>query len=109
MAANRMAALFAAGASLLLLVIVIARDVSLNVWNGWTIALGFVAAGVLWSSSAARSTLAACIVLLAAMLPALFGGLGLLYVPALVVGLYAVPTANGRTFSPGGVAGRQLR
>jgi hypothetical protein len=70
----------------LLLVIVLVRDVGLNPLNGWTIFLGFLAAGLLLGRSDGASVFAACVVLLLAMIPALIGGLGLLYLPALVLG-----------------------
>lgn len=83
----------------LLLVIVLVRDVGLNLLNGWTIFLGFLAAGLLLGRSDRASVFAACLALLLALTPALIGGLGLLYVPALVLGLSGV-VAGGRRDPP---------
>lgn len=101
MVANRWAALLACVASTFLLTIVMVRDqVSINLVNGWTIALGLIAAVVLWGRTDASSSFVACAVLLAGMLPAMFGGLGLLYAPALMVGLHAALKADD--FTPRG-------
>ena len=101
MGVNRTGAVLSTVVSVVLLGMVIAREhVSLNVLNGWTIALGFVAAWLLWRRSDSRSMVAACIALLAAAIPALVGGLGLLYVPSLVIALYAAARAGDDARSP---------
>lgn len=63
--------------------VVLVRDVGLNPLSVWTILLGFVAATLLLRSP--RSPDLACLLLLAAMLPAMIGGFGLLYLPSLVL------------------------
>lgn len=83
------AGVLAAGVSGVLLVAVLVRDVGLNPLNGWTILLGFLGAGLLLGRSDRASALGASLLLLLALLPALIGGLGLLYVPSLVLGMVA--------------------
>lgn len=98
---NRTGALLSAMVSVVLLGVVIARErATLNVLTGWTIALGFVAAWLLWRENDSRSMVAACVALLAAAIPALVGGLGLLYVPSLVIALYAAGRAADDSRSP---------
>jgi hypothetical protein len=76
----RLGAIANAAVSVSLLVIVLVRDVGLNALNVWTIALG-IAASLLGLVAPARSVfvLVAIAVAVLAMLPALIGGLGLLY------------------------------
>ena len=73
--------------SCLLLVVVLTRDVGLNVLNGWTIVLG-LAAGLALLPERLRSvrahTLSQVLLILAAV-PALVGGLGLLYIPSFLL------------------------
>ncbi len=95
MAATRAAGSLAAAVSALLLVVVVVRDVGLNAANGWTIALGSLAAALLLGGGRDRAALVgACIALLAAMVPALIGGMGLLYVPSLLLATSAVRRAS---------------
>ena len=85
MSTRRVAGALAAAASAALLVTVLVRDVGLNVLNGWTIALGILAAGLLLSRRAPGTDVLAVGALVVAMVPALIGGLGLLYLPSLVL------------------------
>ena len=89
----RVAGALAAFVSSGLVVVVIVRDVGFNPLNGWTIVLGFFAAGLFLARSDRASVVAACILLMLAMLPALIGGVGLLYLPALVLGAIGVGKA----------------
>lgn len=75
----------AVGVSVFLLGFVFGRDVGLNVLNGWTIAAG--AAGGLMAVARPRpaALFGAEALLVLAMLPAMVGGLGLLYVPSLIL------------------------
>lgn len=71
--------------SIVLAVIVLSRDAGPNWLNGSTIVLG-AAGGVLAVVAVNRLQLAAAwVVMLLAMAPALIGGLGLLYVPSLIL------------------------
>ena len=91
----RLAGVLAGVVSAALLVVVLVRDVGLNALNGWTILLGFVAAGILLARADRRSLFAAWIILFLAMVPALIGGIGLLYVPSLVlVAVFGDPPAT---------------
>ncbi len=92
--ARKVAGIVAAGVSGLLLVVVLVRDVGLNPLNGRTILLGFLGAGLFLRRSDRASAFGASLLLLLALLPALLGGLGLLYVPSLVLGV--VVGAGGR-------------
>ena len=94
----RVAGALAAFVSGGLAVVVFVRDVGLNALNGWTILLGFFAAGLFLARSDRASVFAACILLLLAMLPALIGGLGLLFLPALVLG--AIGAGQAREVRP---------
>lgn len=76
------------------------RDVGLNPMNGWTILLGFFAAGLLWARPGNGCLLAAWIALLLAMLPALIGGLGLLFLPSLVLVPLAAALRAGSNMQP---------
>ena len=67
--------------SISLLVVVLHRDVGLNYLNGWTILLG-ASGGVLACVGVAIIAVPAIIV---AMLPALFGGIGIVYIPSIVL------------------------
>ncbi len=96
------AGVFALGVSGLLLVVVLVRDhVVLNPLNGWTILLGFLGAGLLLGRSDRASALGSSVLLLA-LLPALIGGLGLLYLPPLVLGL-VVKAGGGSEALPNSV------
>jgi hypothetical protein len=90
----RVAGALATLASSGLVVVVVVRDVGLNPLNGWTIVLGFFAAGLLLGRADRASAFVACILLLLAMLPSLIGGLGLLYLPALVLGVIGAGPAR---------------
>jgi hypothetical protein len=81
----RLAGALAGAVSAVLLVTVLVRDVGLNLLNGWTIVLGFLAAGLLVARAGRGHLLVAWIMLALAMAPALIGGLGLLYLPPLVL------------------------
>lgn len=72
------------GVSLLLLGVVFVRGVGLNVLNGWTIVVG-AAAGLLTVAPRRPALVVDFALVLLAMLPALFGGLGLLYLPSLIL------------------------
>lgn len=76
-----------------LLILVLTRDVGLNFLNGWTIVLGGVG-GVLAMSQSPNLLVVAVMSLILAMLPALIGGLGLLYL--LPITLILAGTASGR-------------
>lgn len=81
----------AIGVSAVLLVVVLVRDVGLNVLNGWTIFLG-LAAGVVVLLQPRRPVVVAAIVAVAlAMFPALIGGLGLLFLPSLFLLVMSLP------------------
>lgn len=71
--------------SALLLGIVLVRDVGLNPLNGWTVVLGLAGGAVAMTGTRARSVLAAWVMVLLAALPALVGGLGLLFLPSLAL------------------------
>lgn len=69
-----------------LAVMVLVRDVGINVWNGWSIVVGLMAGLLAVTASRRRVFVVGAIVLtVAAMLPALTGGLGLFY--ALPIGM----------------------
>lgn len=71
--------------SFLLLGVVLVRGVGLNAFNGWTIAVG-IAGGVMANAGRRMADLVIAVgLLLIAMLPAMFGGLGLLYLPSLAL------------------------
>jgi hypothetical protein len=73
-----------------LLVVVLYRDVGLNALNGWTILLGLLAGTALITRpDDGRTASVAAVVLLLAILPALVGGLGLLYSPSVALALAA--------------------
>lgn len=91
------AGVLAAGVSALLLVVVVVRDqVSLNPLNGWTILLGFLAAWLFLTRSDSASSFAASLLLVLGLVPALIGGLGLLYVPSVVLGMVVGAGGGGR-------------
>ncbi|MDQ3891337.1 MAG: hypothetical protein M3274_00345 [Actinomycetota bacterium] len=71
--------------SVALLVIVLARDVGLNSLNGRTIGLGLIGGAVAIRAARVTETVAATVIVLLATVPALLGGMGLLYVPSLVL------------------------
>jgi hypothetical protein len=81
----RLAGTLAGAVSAALLVTVLVQDVGFNVLNGWTIVLGFLTAGLLLARAGRGALLAAWIILVLAMAPTLVGGLGLLYLPSLVL------------------------
>ena len=89
MGEGRTARLWAAGwagaTSLGLLLVVLARPrVGLNPLSGWTIVVGLT--GAVFGARSGRRTLGTAVLLVAAAaLPALVGGLGLLYAPALLL------------------------
>ena len=97
----RLGAVASVVVSLGLLVLVLVRDVGLNALNGWTIALG-IAASVLGLVAPSRPVFVLVAIALAvlAMLPALIGGLGLLYL--LPIGMMI----GGLTQQESQVAGR---
>jgi hypothetical protein len=71
--------------SVALLVIVLVRDVGLNPFNGWTIGLGLIGGAVAIRAATVTETVVATVIVLLATVPALLGGMGLLYVPSLVL------------------------
>ena len=76
----RLAGVSAAVVSLALWTIVLVRNVDINVLNGWSISLGLAAAFLSFKAVERRTAgLTAITLLVLAMLPALFGGLGLLF------------------------------
>jgi len=81
----RLAAALAAAVSAALLVTVLLRDIGLNPLNVWTIVLGLLASGLLAVPGTRGHLLAPWIILVLAMVPALIGGLGILYLPSLVM------------------------
>ena len=83
-----------------LLAIVLVRDVGLNPLNGWTTLLGLLAASLLWTPANDGRLLAAWIALLLAMIPALVGGLGLLFLPSLVLVPLAAAFRAGSDIQP---------
>lgn len=88
----RAGAVTAAVISFGLLILVLVRDVGLNWLNGWTIVLGFLAAASAVAAEKRSAIAVASIVLLIlAMLPALIGGLGLLYLVPIVLIAVALP------------------
>lgn len=75
----------AVGVSVALLGVVLVRDVGLNVLNGWTI-LQAAAGGLIAITDDGRAArLTAFALVLLAALPALVGGVALLYLPSLVL------------------------
>jgi hypothetical protein len=96
----RLASALAGVVSAGLLAIVLVRDVGLNPLNAWTILLGFLAAALLWTRASNGRVLAAWIALLLAMLPALMGGLGLLFLPSLVLLPLAAALRAGSDIQP---------
>lgn len=73
------------GVSAALLGVVLVRDVGLNILNGWTIVAGTVG-GLIAVARRQPSALGVAFgLVLLATLPALYGGLGLLYLPALAL------------------------
>src|SRR4051794_31303540 len=81
----RFAGYEAIAASLVLLTVVLAREVGLNPVNGWTIVLGFVAGVTFTKSRSQRVVVVAWLAVALAAVPALIGGLGLLFLPALLL------------------------
>lgn len=75
----------ATAASGVLLAVVLVRDVGLNPLNGWTIALGLAGGVLAMRASSLAETVAASVLVLLALVPALVGGFGLVYVPSLVL------------------------
>jgi hypothetical protein len=90
----------AVAVSLGLWVLVLVRDVGLNVLNGWTIFLGVGAGLAVILRPRPVIAVAAVSALVLAMLPALIGGLGLLYlapVALILAGLGALPGTGAST------------
>jgi len=79
---------------------VLVRDVGLNPLNVWTILLGFLAAALLWTRPGNGRLLPAWIALMLAMLPALVGGLGLLFLPSLALVALAAALRVGSNTLP---------
>lgn len=72
--------------SVLLLVMVLARDVGLNPLNGWTIALCSGGGVVAWRGRGRRPrALAITMIILGALPATLFVGLGLVYVSSIIL------------------------
>ena len=71
--------------SVALLVIVLVRDVGCNPFNGWTIGLGLLGGAVAIRAATVTERVAATVIVLLATVPAVLGGMGLLYVPSLVL------------------------
>ncbi|HEV2071331.1 MAG TPA: hypothetical protein VGR26_16190 [Acidimicrobiales bacterium] len=95
--ARMVAGVLAAGVSGVLLLVVLVRDhVSLNPLNGWTILLGFLGAGLFLRRCDRASAFAASLLLLLGLVAALIGGLGLLYVPSVVLGVVAGAGGGGQ-------------
>jgi len=75
----------AVGVSAALLGVVLVRDLGFNILNGWTMVAGTVG-GLIAVARRQPSALGVAFgLVLLATLPALYGGLGLLYLPALVL------------------------
>ena len=91
----RLAGALAGAVSAVLLITGLVRDVGLNLLNGWTIVLGFLAAGLLVARAGRGRVLAAWIILVLAMAPALIGGLGLLYLPSLILATLGAAVRSG--------------
>ncbi len=89
------AGVLAAGVSGVLLVVLV-RDVGLNPLNGWTILLGFLGGGLFLRRSDRASAFGASLLLLLGLAPALIGGLGLLYVPSVVLGVVVGAGGGGQ-------------
>ncbi|MDP9070936.1 MAG: hypothetical protein M3N68_06585 [Actinomycetota bacterium] len=90
----RLAGWLAIEASVALLAVVVIRDVGLNAVNGWTISLGATGGVVAVRRSNPIWVLVAWFLIFIAMLPAAFGGLGLLYIPSLALLLVGGRGAN---------------
>jgi hypothetical protein len=71
--------------SLALLGVVLVRHVGLNAFNGWTIFVGIAGGVIAITCRQAAALVLAFGLVLVAMLPAMFGGLGLLYLPSLLL------------------------
>ena len=92
----RLGAALAVAISLGLFIVVLVRGVGLNVLNGWTIFIGIGAGVAAFLRPQPRTVVASSVALVLALVPALIGGLGLLYlVPLgfLLVGLRVLPHA----------------
>jgi len=86
MALIRLGAAATAAVSFGLWAVVLVRDVGLNPFNGWTIALGIAAAfPALLAPARPVAVFGSITMIVLAMLPALFGGLGLLYLLPIVL------------------------
>jgi hypothetical protein len=68
--------------------------------NGWTIVLGLLAAALLWAQPGNGRLLAAWIALVLAMLPALVGGLGMLFLASLALVALAAALRVGSETQP---------
>lgn len=82
----RVGAGLAVGVSAGLLVMVLARDVGVNVLTAWTIVLGAAGGVVAWRGQGRRSRLWAIAIIIVGALPAtVFVGLGLVYLIPVVL------------------------
>lgn len=86
-----------------LLVVVLLRDVGLNALNGWTILLGLAAGVAVLLRPERRVAATSLVLVVSAMLPALVGGLGLLFVPAVVLLALGCPPRLSRAWASAGV------
>lgn len=86
-------------------VTVLIRDVGINVLNGWTIVLGLTA-GLLAVAAPRRPmfVVAAIVITVLGMLPALVGGLGLIYALPIGMLLAGLPRPSASTETPDGPA-----
>lgn len=71
--------------SVVLLAIVLSRDVGLDPFNGWTIGLGLAGGVLAVRATSLPKRVVAVVLVFFALVPALVGGMGLLYVPSLVL------------------------
>jgi hypothetical protein len=98
----RLAGALAGAVSAVLLVTVLVRGAGPNLLNGWTIVLGFLATGLRVARAGRGHLLAAWIILVLAMAPALIGGLGLLYLPPPLSGVHETEDQRPRRDGAGG-------
>lgn len=85
--------------SLALWTLVLVRDVGVNLSNGWTIVLGLLGGVALLGRTERPGAVPAALVLtLLAMIPALIGGMGLLFL--LPIGMMVAGTWRRRTAAP---------
>ncbi len=99
---RKVAGYWAASISGVLLVVVLVRDhVSVNPANGWTILLGLLGAGLFLGRSDRASAFGASLLLLLGLAPALIGGIGLFYVPSVVLGVMVGAGGGGQRTEAG--------